>query len=247
MLFSKNQSLRCTLLQVAGVGDPLPSWIIDFELLVLWFSSAGHQLTHRNRFASRPQPWRPPPPPPCPISPIASMHRYLARHDSSDQLLGSSHHHRSVHFHLHNTHILFYEAGRWLNVVQALDLEAASRVQERRQQLLWHVHLQKAFVQSLLRVSSEFKFAVGQSWGDFVRWQYISWKGGPGKKVVGASKLTKYSISAPCRRSSHVYSIGIEIFFIISDGFLDLTNGLAIKFYWIVGYKWYKWYHCDKF
>ena len=61
----------------------------------LWFSSAGQQqqLTQKNRFACRPQPWRPPPPPspppaspPCPISPTPPMHRY----DSPDQLLQSS-------------------------------------------------------------------------------------------------------------------------------------------------------------
>ena len=46
-----------------------------------------------------------------------------------------------MHYHLDNicdgcTHILFYKAGRWLNVVQALDLEAASCVKEGGQELL---------------------------------------------------------------------------------------------------------------
>ena len=44
----------------------------------------------------------------------------------------------------HSTHTLFHEARRWLNVVEALDLEAARSVQQGGEQLLGHVHLRAA-------------------------------------------------------------------------------------------------------
>ena len=46
----------------------------------------------------------------------------------------------------HSTHTLFNEAGRWLNVVEALDLEAARGVQQGGKQLLGNVHLRRSNV-----------------------------------------------------------------------------------------------------
>ena len=49
----------------------------------------------------------------------------------------------------HSTHTLFNEARRWLNVVEALDLEAARGVQQGGQQLLGHVHLRRSNVSKI--------------------------------------------------------------------------------------------------
>ena len=49
----------------------------------------------------------------------------------------------------HSTHTLLNEARRWLNIVEALDLEAARSVQQGGQQLLGHVHLRRSNVSKI--------------------------------------------------------------------------------------------------
>ena len=142
-----------------------------------------------------------------------------------------------MHYHLDNicdgcTHILFYKAGRWLNVVQALDLEAASCVKEGRQELLWHIHLQKVKQWKNLSVICFIctTTKISLSSGDSVCWPYISavrvvWMKSWSciKVCIKVGRIFLQTIHVQCR-SSHVcahYSINnhpsvIVIFFLSS-------------------------------